>query len=362
MRAIPRMVTAFLLLFMTAVTAHAIDVSAASAVLYEAETGRVLFSKNAEQQRPIASTTKIMTALLVVEHGGLDETVTIRKECTGKEGTSLYLKPGEQLTVRTLLYGLMLQSGNDAAEVLACHVAGDIPSFVAQMNARAQELGMTHTRFLNPHGLPAEGHGASALDMARLTAAAMQNEDFRAVVSAKSYSAEGHTFTNHNRLLRMREEIDGVKTGFTRAAGRCLVSSCLRGEMRLVAVTLADPDDWDDHLALYDYGYGAFARRSFAQKDAQICAIPVVGSGKAIPARAADTLLCVEEKETLSNTRYEIYAPRFCYAPVKAGDVVGELRLVRDGSVVASCDLLAGEDAALPEEPGLLSRLFSWLK
>ena len=237
MKLIRPMIAGCLAFLLLVSTGQAIDVSAKSAVLYEVSTGRVLYQKNMEEPRAIASTTKIMTALLTIENTDLTEKVTIKPEFTGIEGTSLYLKAGEQITVETLLYGLMLQSGNDAALVLADHVAGDIPTFVSMMNARAQELGMENTHFENPNGLPAEGHVSSALDMAKLAAAAMQNPDFQKVVSSKTYAANGRAFSNHNRLLKMREDIDGVKTGFTKAAGRCLVSSSLRDNMRLVAVT-----------------------------------------------------------------------------------------------------------------------------
>ena len=249
--------------------AEAPAVSAASAVLMDAETGRVLYAHNEQEPRAIASTTKLMTALVAVEsHPDLSEVVTIRPEWTGVEGSSMYLKPGETVTVEELLYGLMLCSGNDAALALTACAGGPEP-FVALMNEKAAALGMTRTSFANPNGLDAEGHYSTARDMAVLATAAMEEPTFRRICSSRSVTIGQRTMENHNRLLRQVEGCIGLKTGYTKAAGRTLVSCAERCGCRLIAVTLRDSDDWADHAALYEYGFCLTAPRMTAQQVAE---------------------------------------------------------------------------------------------
>lgn len=243
-------------------SAHAagLRLSAKCAVLLDAKTGRALYEKDADRRALIASTTKIMTGLLVCEQPDLDRVVTVPDCAVGVEGSSMYLKKGEQLTLRELLYGMMLHSGNDAALALAVSVAGGEAAFVYQMNLRAQTLGLADTHFANPHGLDSGENYSTARDLARLTQQALENETFRAVVSTKTIECAGRTLTNHNKLLWRYDGCIGVKTGYTQHAGRILVSAAERGGERLIAVTIADPDDWRDHAALLDYGFATLAR------------------------------------------------------------------------------------------------------
>ena len=238
------------------------QVSAKSAALLDGTTGECLYVKNGEQRALIASTTKIMTGLLVCEAGDLGRTVTVPETAAGTEGSSMYLKSGETLTRRELLYGMMLHSGNDAALTLAISISGSEAAFVRQMNRRACALNLTQTHFANPHGLDSGENYSTALDLARLAQAALQNEQFRAVVSTKTITCAGRTLTNHNKLLWRYDGCIGVKTGYTRHAGRILVSAAERGESQLIAVTLADPDDWRDHAALLDYGFAVLAAQT----------------------------------------------------------------------------------------------------
>ena len=231
------------------------QVSAKSAALLDGTTGECLCEKNGDQRALIASTTKIMTGLLVCEAGDLDRTVTVPETAAGTEGSSMYLKSGETLTRRELLYGMMLHSGNDAALTLAISVSGSEAAFVRQMNRRACALNLTQTHFANPHGLDSGENYSTALDMVRLAQAALQNEQFRAVVSTKTITCAGRTLTNHNKLLWRYDGCIGVKTGYTRHAGRILVSAAERGGRMLIAVTISDPDDWRDHVSLLDYGF-----------------------------------------------------------------------------------------------------------
>lgn len=247
--------------------AEAVEVSATAAVLLDADTGRVLYEKNGDEQMLIASTTKIMTALVVLEQAGLDDTVTVTRDHMA-EGSSMYLKPGETVRVEELLYGLLLCSGNDAALALTACAGGPEP-FVALMNEKAAALGMTRTSFANPNGLDAEGHYSTARDMAVLAAAAMEEPTFRRICSSRSVTIGQRTMENHNRLLRQVEGCIGLKTGYTKAAGRTLVSCAERGGCRLIAVTLRDSDDWADHAALYEYGFCLTAPRMTAQQVAE---------------------------------------------------------------------------------------------
>ena len=228
--------------------------SAKSAILMDAESGRILYAYQAEEERPIASTTKLMTALVVLERGGLGDMVTVTRHHMA-EGSSMYLKPGDRVTVEELLYGLLLCSGNDAALALADHCGG-LERFVAEMNRKAAELGMTGTSFANPNGLDQEGHYSTARDMARLAACAVKNETLVRLCSTRSVTVGGRTMTNHNRLLRSIDGCIGLKTGYTRAAGRTLVSCVRRNGRTLVAVTLQDGNDWADHATLYEFGFG----------------------------------------------------------------------------------------------------------
>lgn len=306
--------------------AEAPGVSAASALLMDADSGRILYRLDENTPRPIASTTKLMTALVAAEClEDLSQTVTIRREWTGVEGTSLYLKPGEKLTARTLLYGLLLHSGNDAAVALAAHCAGDVETFVGWMNQRARDLGMLHTHFSDPNGLGDENHYASALDMARLAAACLKNETVAEIVATKSIALEGRSLTNHNKLLWRYEGCTGMKTGYTRQAGRTLVSSARREGQTLVCVTLNDPNDWTDHQALLDYGFANYPRTELAREGDILAQVPVKGSLlRSLSVAPRETLTYpLQEGETVT---MELDLPEEVQAPVTEGEIAGSLR------------------------------------
>lgn len=252
-----------LIFCITPAVAEALEVSATAAVLMDADMGQVLYEKNGDRQMLIASTTKIMTALVVLEHAAPDDVITVTPNHMA-EGSSMYLRAGETVRVEELLYGLLLCSGNDAALALT-ECAGGLTPFVALMNEKAAALGMAHTSFANPNGLDADGHYSTARDMAVLAAAAVENPTFRRICSSRSATIGQRTMENHNRLLRQVEGCVGLKTGYTRAAGRTLVSCTERDGCRLVAVTLQDGNDWADHAALYDYGFRLTAPRRGVQ-------------------------------------------------------------------------------------------------
>ena len=257
------LLTLTMLLALLPCRAEAVQLSAAAAILMDADSGEILFEKDAGRCMRIASTTKIMTALVALERAKLTDTITVTASHM-VEGSSMYLKPGETVTVEELLYGLMLCSGNDAALALA-DCCGGLDAFVQAMNEKAAALGMKDTSFANPNGLDADGHYSTARDMAVLAAAAVENPTFRRICSSRSVTIGQRTMENHNRLLRQVEGCVGLKTGYTRAAGRTLVSCAERDGCRLVAVTLQDGNDWADHAALYDYGFRLTAPRRGVQ-------------------------------------------------------------------------------------------------
>ena len=320
---------------------------AAGAVLMDAESGRVLYGHDAHKPRLIASTTKLMTALVAVERAGaLDETVTVKGEWLGSEGSSIYLRAGEEITLRGLLYGLLLQSGNDAAMVIACHTAGSMEEFVELMNRRAAELGMKDSSFANPSGLDHENHYSTPYDMALLARACLDNSTVAELCATKSITVGTRTFVNHNKLLWRCEGCVGMKTGFTEKAGRTLVSAAVRDGQTLICVTLNDGDDWNDHRKLLDYGFRTYPRQvlcragevlgAVAVEGSLIPTMPVAAKGElGYPLKAGEKL--VPEVELL----------RSATAPLPPGVQLGELRWRLDGEVVAQMPLVSQGNAGL---------------
>ncbi len=325
--------------------AAAVSTSAASAILMDADSGRVLYAQNADAKMLIASTTKIMTALVAIREGTLSDTVRVSAAAAGTEGSSMYLREGEELTLETLLYGLMLCSGNDAAVAIAEHIGGSVAGFAKMMNETAKELGMENSSFANPNGLDAEGHYSTARDMAVLACAAMENETLARIVSTRSVTIGGRTMTNHNKLLSYLDSCIGLKTGYTRAAGRTLVSCAQRNGQRLVAVTLQDGNDWADHQALYEYGFSAYpAHRAATLGGVLEWAAVEESVSDTVPLVAADSFFWpVGQGESLET---EIRLDRPLRAPLAAGSRVGEAVFTLDGTEVGRVGLLCGAPAA----------------
>lgn len=308
-------------------------------MLIDGATGRVLWEKNAREQALIASTTKIMTGLLVAENCDLQTEIAVPKEAVGVEGSSLYLKEGERLTVEALLYGMMLHSGNDAATALAIYCSGSEEAFVELMNRKAADLGLEQTHFANPHGLDSKDNYSTALDLARLTAYAMENPVFHQVVSTKTATFGQRSFTNHNKLLWRYEGAVGVKTGYTRSAGRILVSCAEREGRRLIAVTICAPNDWEDHARMLDHGFEGFQTRALVEAGDILGQVPVMGGAEdAVSAVAAELLeypVAIGEQAEV-----QVQLPDFVYAPVLAGDPAGEVVLMIDGKEMARVPLV----------------------
>lgn len=319
----------------------AVSTSATSAILMDADSGRVLYEQNADTRMLIASTTKIMTALVAIREGNLADMVTVKREATLTEGSSMYLKEGEQLTLETLLYGLMLCSGNDAAVAIADHVGGSQAGFVKLMNDTAQALGMENSSFANPNGLDDEKHYSTARDMAKLACAAMKNETLVRIVSTRSVTIGGRTMTNHNKLLAFMDGCIGLKTGYTRAAGRTLVSCAERNGQRLVVVTLQDGNDWADHQSLYEYGFSTYPAQRAAILGKTFERVAVQGGLSAtVPLVAADSFSWpVAAGENLT-ARVELDGT--LTAPLTAGKRVGQAVFALNGNEVGRVDLLCG--------------------
>lgn len=322
----------------------ALETSARSAIVIEARYGNVLYEKNAHERATMASTTKIMTALCAIEEGNLDSRVKVHDSAVGVEGSSMYLTRGEEITLRELVYGLMLSSGNDSAVAIACAVSGSVEEFAKLMNEKAESIGAKNTQFKNPNGLDEEGHYTTAYDLAMITAHAMQNEEFRKIVSTYQTTVSGpegkRYLTNHNKLLKMMDGCIGVKTGFTKKSGRCLVSACQRDDIEVVAVTLNAPDDWNDHIAMTDYAYTRLCAKTIVQKDESFGYIGVKkGTSNRVEAVCSDTFWVPLVDNVRCVSVYEM--PKTLTAPVKAGSQVGTLKVYMGSKVVASVPIVA---------------------
>ena len=321
--------------------------AAHAAILVHMDCGKVLYEKNADERLLIASTTKIMTALVTLENAALSEQVIATRAHCSVEGSSVYLRPGEAYTVEMLLYGMMLSSGNDAALALAEHVCGSEEAFVDLMNEYASELGLRNTHFSNSHGLDADDHYSSAADLAKLTCAAMKNETFVQIASTREYGFDSRFLVNHNKLLWRFEGCKGVKTGYTKAAGRCLVSFAERDGLRLVCVTLSDPQDWTDHEALLAWGFQNWQYRKLSL-DGIVTTVPVISGEKETVrvacAQAADFLVPAR-----SVIRTELDLPPFVYADIEALSHAGYMRLYAGDKELACVELVFADSVALAE-------------
>lgn len=348
------------------------EVSAQSAVVLTADTGTVLFEKDGRIPRPVASTTKIMTALLALEAAQEqgDPLVDITQEMVAVEGSSMGLQAGDSISLTGLAAGMLLASGNDAANAAALYLDGSLESFAARMNQRAAALGMEDTHFVTPSGLDGEdaqglGHLSTAYDMALLARVALEDQAFRQLCSSPSLAVEFAepvkrvTYTNHNKLLTQYQGCVGVKTGFTKEAGRCLVSAAERDGALLIAVTLNAPNDWEDHAALLDYGFTQVEPYPLAGGDVRLT-VPVVGSPvEVVSLRGSNGGEVTLPLGQGAQVERVVHAPKFLYAPVEAGEQVGEICWYLEGQLLGSAPLTAAGAAPLQEKaPSLWERLF----
>lgn len=350
------------------------DLSAQACVLMVAETREVLYARNADEQLPMASTTKIMTSLLALESGYPEREIVVTDEMVRVEGTSIGLLAGDTISLRTLVSGMLLESGNDAANVTAYAVAGGIEPFLELMNAKAQEIGMQNTHFETVSGLDSESHYSTAYDMSLLAACAIENPLFRLICSLESERVYygnppyARMLSNHNRLLKSYDGAFGIKTGYTKKSGRCLVSAAERDGVTLIAVTLNAPNDWADHRKLLDYGFSVAEARDCTDLTAQLPNVPVVG-GDASTVRAvlAETPF-IDVTQSTPQITAQVFVQPFLYAPLKAGDCIGSVQYILDGKTILEVPLVAENDVscmtAAQEEPQKTKKpsLWEWIK
>lgn len=351
--------------------AYASGSSAKSFILVEASTGRVLAAKNENTQMAIASTTKIMTALLTVEQPDIQSYFTVDPKAIMVEGTSMGLREGDQVNLSSLAYGMLLASGNDAANMAAVKIAGSVEGFAELMNEKAAQLGMANSHFVTPSGLHDEEHYSTAQDMATLARYALQNSRFAAICSKTKAKLSfgnppfGRWLSNHNRLLTEYPGCIGLKTGFTKKAGRCLVSAARRNGVTLICVTLSDPDDWRDHAALLDYGFSV-VKPETVEPDLGGVSLRVVGGiGESAPVRALGTTTACVTSEQRAELTQEVLLSPFYYAPLREGEPVGQIVYYYQGFEVARTELIAGAsveyDEAVPES-SLFTRIKAFFK
>ena len=327
---------------------ESLALSAQAAVLYEANFDKVLLQRNADRRLPMASTTKIMTALAAVSVLPREERIPIPREAVGVEGSSAYLTEGEILTVEQLIYALLLQSANDAAVALAIAADGSVESFVSRMNQMASDMGLTQTHFMNPHGLHHEDHYTTAYELALIAKAALQQPFLREVLKTKRYTAASEEqvriFVNHNKLLFRDPSAIGVKTGFTKASGRCLVGAAEAEGLLLISVTLNAPSDWSDHETMWRYACSAFTVRDIAVPHSVLQNIPVSGAlyPFAVASNRDSFSLLMRRTDPIPRVHTE-YEPVIT-APIKKGDVLGYLVITQNGKELARLPLQAEND------------------
>lgn len=335
-------------------------VSARAAALYEPETDSFLYLKNADERLPMASTTKIMTALIALERLSPNEKIAVDKCAVGIEGSSIYLKPGEVLDAIDLIYAVMLQSANDAAAALAIKISGSIEEFASLMNEKARELGLKDTNFTNPHGLDNPDHYTTARDLAIIGAAALNNDRFREISSTYkreiNSSETKRLVVNHNKLLRMYEGCVGVKTGYTKKSGRCLVGASTRENLTMVSVTINAPDDWNDHKTLLDYGYSLLEKKTLAEIGEFSYKIPLLSSDREyINVSNHSPLTHIFNRSDAEYTT-EVRLSRYVTAPINKGDVLGTVLFFKNGTLIGEVCLCADENASVKQKKDLFHR------
>ncbi|MEL7608542.1 MAG: D-alanyl-D-alanine carboxypeptidase family protein [Bacillota bacterium] len=337
------------------------EVKAGGIVLIEATTGKVLYAKNAHVRLPMASTTKVMTAMLALEHGGLDALVEITEEAYGEEGSSMYLELGEKISLRDLLHGLMLVSGNDAAVAIADYIGGSVENFALLMNQKAKELGALNTSFVTPNGLHDDNHYTTAYDLALICQAAMKMPEFRELVSTTSYKTTTGSriryLKSKNRILTQYDGGNGIKTGYTKPAGKCLTFAAERDEMQLIGVVLNCPNMFPGAMSILDYGFTAYKMETIVHKGDVVTRAPVKRGIKNVLALVAkqDIMIPVlKEGERAYRTRVVLNG---IAAPIAAGDELGRLEVWEENKLLTSTALVAGEDVAERDLPFYLQRI-----
>ena len=336
------------------ITGEAASTSAKAAILIDADNGRILYEQNAYTKLPMASTTKIMSTLLAVENGDLDEQFQVDDNAIKVEGSSMGLKSGDLVTMRDLCYGMMLPSGNDAANATAVRIAGSVEKFVSMMNKRAGELGLESTHFVTPSGLDdyTDDHYSTASDMAKLTVYALQNDTFAEICSTRSAKLKygnppyHRWLANTNKLMASCKGVIGVKTGFTDKAKRCLVSACRRNGTTLVCVTLNDKNDWADHSNLYDFGFSQYKSVTLSPNINSFKA-PLIGADKdTVLSSCSDEIKLSVYKDDADKITQRVVLNKLNYAPLKEGEKVGYVKYYIDNTFLGQTEIKVSESVA----------------
>ena len=371
-----KIIIAFMVTFSALVAIHfpvyaQVGVSAESAVLMCADNGEILFSRNADRQLSMASTTKIMTSLIALESAVPEKEIVVTKEMVSVEGTSMGLVPGDSVSMKELVYGMLLQSGNDAANTVAYVLGGGQEGFATLMNERAAEIGMKNTNFVTASGLDDENHYSTAFDMSLLACECIDNPEFLDICSQKKVKLTygnppyARTLTNHNKLLWKYSDTIGIKTGFTKKSGRCLVSAAKRNGVTLVAVTLNAPDDWNDHISMFEYGFskckGALLSCDFSNISVKVTG----GEDESVPVKLA------YNPEWISSEKCgcRVMLKAFEYAPIPENTSVGTAVFYSEHGVIDEVPILTADSVFLKpvsvkkaEEKGLFSGLIQKIK
>ena len=351
----------------------ALGTSAQGAVLIDAWSRNIIYEHNAYKRLPMASTTKIITAITAIESGvPLDAVIKITKEMTGAEGSSIYLYEGERFTLNDLLYALLLNSANDSAEAIAIGIAGSVEKFADMMNEKVRELNLTNTHLTNPHGLDSDMHYTTAYDLAVISAYSLENEKFREIVGTRDImicplnldgteNHEGKRFLrNHNKMLRIYPDAIGVKTGFTKRSGRCLVSAAERDGTRLVAVTINASDDWNDHENMLNYGFKNYSTVELCGEFEHKFDVNIVNGAEALRVQCANisaeyaSLPSYVKREDIE---YRVELPEFIYAPVNKSDVAGRIIFIYKDKIIAQSAIVSLEAVAANESESIIDKI-----
>lgn len=357
------LVFSFLLYLVCPIAKAEFSVSAKAAIVIAADTLEVLYEKSANQKLPMASTTKIMTALLLAEQPDLSKTVKTTKQMVTVEGSSMGLLEGDTVSYRDLLYGMLLASGNDAANTVAYVLGGSIKGFAKIMNQKAKDIGMKNTSFVTPSGLDDENHYTTAYDMALLTSVALRNTAFRTACSSKQATLYygnppyRRTLTNHNKLLGSYEGLIGVKTGFTKKSGRCLVTAAQRDGKGVIAVTLNAPDDWNDHRALLDFGFSNTVVAEYSNCDLDDTLPVICGDADLVRIKYNDAKICLSKKSE-NKIKSKILLPKFVYAPLSAGETVGRVEYYLDDRLIKTSAIYSVADMYIENKKETLPKRF----
>jgi serine-type D-Ala-D-Ala carboxypeptidase (penicillin-binding protein 5/6) len=327
--------------------ANEVPISAKQAAVIDVQSGRILYEKNADQKTLIASLTKVVTAIVAIESGKLNDTVTISANAAKQEGSSIYLEPGETYKLKDLLYGMMLRSGNDAATAIAEHVGGSVAGFAVKMNQLAKKLGLKETNFANPHGLDHDQHYSSAHDMAILTAYALKNPIFKEIVATKTKTIPwpgkewDRTMRNKNKMLDQYDGADGVKTGYTKKAGRCLISSASKNGRQIAVVVLNDSNDWVDSANLLDYGFNKYQMVTLAGPKELVKTIPVSrGTATSVDVVSIQMIQYPIRADEKTAIQKQIDLPNTIAAPIRAGHILGTMTVSLHGVKLGTVTLV----------------------